>query len=245
MLIEWVPILLSTKSCANHTSVIVDFSNQPILITTQSLKSLLSKSKSSRKSSLIMSKIWNSSLESRPSHATRVHNSAQWISKIWKHLWAQSPCDFEDTEQTDAAQHRDPDGRDHLHLHQHCLQNPTTNHEAIETIEERYEVDLKAEAVDLHQHLQCKQTQKDLICSFWNIKETVFKTGSVHVIPGKLWQHFTLLTHTHTHTHPVCRWATAVGRSVQRRWRLCWGTPAAAPASRNWWIWRPHGSSSW
>lgn len=79
---------------------------------------------------------------------------------------ANSPGNFEDAEETDTAQHRYTNRWDNVHLHEYCLEYPTTHHKAVKPIKERYEVDLEAEAVHLHQHLQGEQGQQDLVGSF-------------------------------------------------------------------------------
>lgn len=76
------------------------------------------------------------------------------------------PGDFEDAEETDAAQHGYTNTWDHIQFHKHSLEDPTTHHKAVKPIKESYEVDLEAEAVQLHQHLQGEQGQQDLVGSF-------------------------------------------------------------------------------
>lgn len=68
-----------------------------------------------------------------------------------------SPCDLEDAQQADAAQHRDPQWRHDVQLHQDGLHDAPTHHEAVETIEERHEVMSQPETVHLQQHLHGKQ----------------------------------------------------------------------------------------
>lgn len=75
------------------------------------------------------------------------------------------PCHLKDPEQSDAAQHRDADGRDDFHLYEQRLQDAAAHHEAIEAVEQRHEVDLQAEGVHLHQHLQGEEQQQDLVGS--------------------------------------------------------------------------------
>jgi len=74
---------------------------------------------------------------------------------------------LEDPEQADAAQHRDADGRDEIQLHQQRLQDAAAHHEAVEAVEQRHEVDLQAERVHLHGHLQREEQQQDLVGALW------------------------------------------------------------------------------
>lgn len=76
-----------------------------------------------------------------------------------------SPSHLEYPEQSDAAQHRDADGRDEVHLHQQRLQNAAAHHKAVKTVEQSHEIDLRAEGVHLHGHLQSEEQQQDLIGS--------------------------------------------------------------------------------
>lgn len=77
----------------------------------------------------------------------------------------QLPSHLEYPEQSDAAQHGDADGRDELKLHEQRLEDAAAHHEAIEAVEQRHEIDLQAEGVHLHEHLQSEQQQQDLIGS--------------------------------------------------------------------------------
>ncbi len=79
----------------------------------------------------------------------------------------QLPSHFEYPEQSNAAQHRDADGRDDIQLYKQRLKDAATHHKAIKAVEQRHEVDLQAEGVHLHQHLQGEQQQQDLVGPFW------------------------------------------------------------------------------
>lgn len=75
----------------------------------------------------------------------------------------QLPGHLEYPEQADAAQHRDADGWDDIHLNKQHFQNTTTDHKAIKAVKKGHEIDLQAEGVHLHQHLQSEQQQQDLV----------------------------------------------------------------------------------
>lgn len=77
------------------------------------------------------------------------------------------PGHLEDPEQADTAQHRDADGRDDLQLHQQHLQDAAAHHKAVKAVKQGHEVDLEAEGVHLHQHLQSEQHQQDLVGTLW------------------------------------------------------------------------------
>lgn len=68
-----------------------------------------------------------------------------------------SPGDFEDSEETNAAENRDAKRRHKLQLHEYGLHNTSTNHKTVEAVEERHKVRLKSQTVHLNQHLACKQ----------------------------------------------------------------------------------------
>lgn len=80
-------------------------------------------------------------------------------------FWYKLPSHLEYPEQSDAAEHGDTDGRDHVHLDKQRLEDAAEHHDAIKTIEEGHEIDLQTEGVHLHQHLQSEQQQQDLIGS--------------------------------------------------------------------------------
>lgn len=75
------------------------------------------------------------------------------------------PSHLEYPEQSDAAQHRDADGRDDLQLYEQRLEDAATHHKAIKAVEQGHEIDLQAEGVHLHQHLQSEEQQQDLVGS--------------------------------------------------------------------------------
>ena len=68
--------------------------------------------------------------------------------------------DLEDPQQTDAAQHRDAQGRHGTRLHQQDLQEAAAHHEAVEAVEDGHEVLAQAQPVHLHQHLHGEQGQQ-------------------------------------------------------------------------------------
>lgn len=86
-------------------------------------------------------------------------------SRLTSKLRPRLPGHLENPEQSDAAQHGDADGRYELQLHQQRFQDAAAHHEAIEAVEQRHEIDLQAEGVHLHQHLQSEQQQQDLVGS--------------------------------------------------------------------------------
>ncbi len=68
-----------------------------------------------------------------------------------------SPCDFEDSEEPDAAKHRDAERRHDLKLHEDRLHNASANYEAVEAVEKWHEVCLQPQTVHFYQHLACEQ----------------------------------------------------------------------------------------
>lgn len=83
-----------------------------------------------------------------------------------------SPCHLEDPQQTDAAQHRDPQRRHDLQLHQDGLHDATAHHEAVETIKERHKVMGQTQTVHLQQHLHRKERQQHLVGNVCTNKDT-------------------------------------------------------------------------
>lgn len=77
------------------------------------------------------------------------------------------PCDFEDPKQPNTPQHRNAKRRHDLHLHQHGLQNSSTHHKTVKTIEEGYKVGLRPQTVHLQQHLNREKRQKHLVGNFY------------------------------------------------------------------------------
>lgn len=74
-----------------------------------------------------------------------------------------SPCDLEDAQQADAAQHGDPQRRHDVHLHQDGLDDAGAHHEAIEAVKEGHEVMSQAQTVHLQQHLHREERQQHLV----------------------------------------------------------------------------------
>lgn len=88
-----------------------------------------------------------------------LHNSADTI--IF------SPGDFEQAQQSYAAEDRDPhDGHD-THVYQNDLQDTSGHHEAVEAIEQRHEVGGQAQSVHLHEHLQGEHGQQQFVGVVW------------------------------------------------------------------------------
>lgn len=75
--------------------------------------------------------------------------------------------DFEQAEQADAAQHGDAhDGHD-VHVDQDELQHAGGDHKAVEAVEQRHEVGGQTQGVHLHEHLNGKHGQQELVGVVW------------------------------------------------------------------------------
>lgn len=70
-------------------------------------------------------------------------------------------CDLEDTQQPDAAQHRNTERRHDVRVGQHHFDDAAKNDKAIESIEQWHEVSLKAQTVHFQDHLHGKQCDKE------------------------------------------------------------------------------------
>lgn len=80
------------------------------------------------------------------------------------------PGHFEDPQEAHTPEHRDPQRRHELQLHQDGFSDPPTHHKAIKPVEERDKICLEAQAVHLHQHLTGEQSQEDFVCNIWKDK---------------------------------------------------------------------------
>lgn len=78
--------------------------------------------------------------------------SVRFMSPLLRFL-NNSLCDFEDPQQANAAQHRNSQRRHDVRVEQNHLADASNHHEAVESVEQRYEVALKAQAVHLEEHL--------------------------------------------------------------------------------------------
>lgn len=85
-----------------------------------------------------------------------------------------SPCDLEDPQQADAAQHRDPQRRHDPQLHQDGLHDAAAHHKAVESIEECHEVMGQTQTVHLQQHLHSEQRQQHLVGNVCREKRLCF-----------------------------------------------------------------------
>ena len=78
-----------------------------------------------------------------------------------------SPCDLEDPEQADTAEHGDAQRRHDGQLHQDGLGDASTHHEAVKSVEQGHKVGLQAQTVHLGHHLTRKHAQQNLVCHVW------------------------------------------------------------------------------
>ena len=70
-----------------------------------------------------------------------------------------SPCDLEDPEKADTAEHRDAQRRHDGQLHQDGLCDASTHYKAVKAVEQGHEVGLQAQTVHLGHHLTRKTSQ--------------------------------------------------------------------------------------
>lgn len=78
---------------------------------------------------------------------------------------------FEDSQQAHTSQHGDTQRRHHARVGQQGLCDAANHHKAIEAIEQRHKVALKAQTVHLQQHFAGEEADKDIVRVFCKKKE--------------------------------------------------------------------------
>lgn len=73
------------------------------------------------------------------------------------------PCDFEDSQQADTAEHRDTERGHDFQLHQNRFSDSATHHEAVKTVKQRNKIGLEPETVHLDEHFTREQGKKHLV----------------------------------------------------------------------------------
>lgn len=156
----------------------------------------------------------------------RSSNNSGWS---WGTQRDRSPRDFEDPQETYAAEDRDTERGHDGELHQDGLHNPTAHHETVKAIKQGHKVGLQPQAVHLHEHLQGEHCQENFVGNLCGEAEQE-NLSNVGRPGGPSYEFYELADQSGT--NPELQSASLAGCSARRQWWGCWGTPRWWPASK-------------
>lgn len=126
-----------------------------------------------------------------------------------------SPRDFEDAQETYAAEDRDAKRGHDGELHQDGLHDPAAYHETVKAVKQGHKVGLQPQAVHLHEHLQGEHRQENFVGNLCGEAERQ-NLSNVGPPRGSGYEFCELVDQSRT--HPELRSASLAGCSARRQW---------------------------